>query len=159
MATEADYSIYPLRELFKERYWIDPAGNPLRAGALEEEIQKRCAYIRERTLSRPSAAEYPRFRPYGFITGVVFLLISVGPFVAIKFLDMIAVINDVDGEYAILSGVWTLLTLPAVVTVFMIGGMIDAERIVKWFNLAGGQVRRGFQRHSRQFKNRSDTAA
>jgi hypothetical protein len=34
-----------------------------------------------------------------------------------------------------LSGVWAVLTLPFAVTVFLIGGIMDAERIVKWFNL------------------------
>jgi len=35
--------------------------------------------------------------------------------------------------------VWALLTLPVEVIVFMIGGMMDAERVVKWFNLDGRQ--------------------
>jgi hypothetical protein len=66
-------------------------------------------------------------------------LLSVGPFVAVKFLDMINVINDVNGDKGSLSGVWALLTLPVEVIVFMIGGMMDAERVVKWFNLDGRQ--------------------
>jgi len=56
---------------------------------------------------------------------------------------MINVINDVHGDQGSLSGVWALLTLPVEVIVFMIGGMMDVERVVKWFNLDG---RQNFQR-------------
>jgi hypothetical protein len=31
--------------------------------------------------------------------------------------------------------VWALLTLPFAVMVVLIGGIMDAERIVKWLNL------------------------
>jgi len=65
--------------------------------------------------------------------------LSVGPFVAVKLLDTINVISDVNGDKASLSGVWALLTLPVEVIVFMIGGMMDVERVVKWFNLDGRQ--------------------
>jgi hypothetical protein len=128
------YSMYTLTQLFKARYWID-----FRGGALEEEIQKRCAHIRERINGRPFAAagSSRRFKPYGLILGVVLLLVSVGPFVAVMFLDMIHLIRDVSGDKVSLSGVWALLTLPVLVVVFMIGGMMDAERIVKWFDLYG----------------------
>jgi hypothetical protein len=130
----ADYSIYTLPQLFKARYWMDTRG-----GLLEEEIERRCAHIRERTNGKPFAAagSSSRFRPYGLIFGVVFLLFSVGPFVAVTFLDMTNVINDVNGDTGSLSGVWALLTLPALVIVYIIGGMMDAERIVKWFDLYG----------------------
>ena len=67
--------------------------------------------------------------------GVFFLAVSIGPFVAVEFLDLINVLADVNGDNALLSGVWALFTLPFAVMVFMIGGMRDAERIVKWFNL------------------------
>jgi hypothetical protein len=139
LAIEADYSIYTLLQLFKARYWVDTKSDPNRGKSLEAEIQKRCAHIRDRTNGRPSAGagSISRFRPYGLIFGVVVLFFSVGPFVAVKFLDAITVINDVSGDKAGLSGVWSLLTLPVAVIVFMIGGMIDAERVVKWFNLSG----------------------
>jgi hypothetical protein len=141
LAIEADYSLYTLLELFKARYWIDSHSDPNRGKSLEEEIQKRCTHIRKRTNGEPSAAagSSSRFRPYGLIFGVVVLLFSVGPFVSIKFLEAISVISDVSGDKGSLSGVWALLTLPATVMVFMIGGMMDAERVVKWFNLAGRQ--------------------
>jgi hypothetical protein len=141
LAIEADYSLYTLLELFKARYWIDSHSDPNRGKSLEEEIQKRCTHIRERTNGEPSAAagSSSRFRPYGLIFGVVVLLFSVGPFVSIKFLEAIGVISDVSGDKGSLSGVWALLTLPITVMVFMIGGMMDAERVVKWFNLAGRQ--------------------
>jgi hypothetical protein len=136
MTIEPDYSIYTLLQLFKARYWVDTRGR-----SLEEEIQKRCTHIRERSSRKPSAVagSSSRFRPYGLIFGVVFLSLSVGPFVAVKFLDMISVINDVNADKGSLSGVWALLTLPVEIIVFMIGGMMDAERVVKWFNLDGRQ--------------------
>ena len=129
-----DYSTSTLPQLFKARYWIDTRGR-----SLEEEIQKRCARIGERTSGKPFAASGPssRFRPNGLMFGGACLLFSVGPFAAVKFLDMINVINDVTGDNAGLSGVWALLTLPVLVIVFLIGGLSDAERIVKWFNLDG----------------------
>lgn len=136
MMIETDYSVYTLPQLFKARYWIDTRGK-----SLEEEIQKRCAHIRERTNRKQHAAagSSTRFKPYGLIFGVTFLLFSVGPFVAIKFLDTINAINDVNGDIENLSGLWALLTLPVMVIVFMIGAMMDAEHVVKWFNLAGRQ--------------------
>jgi hypothetical protein len=136
---ETDYSIFTLLQLFKERYWIDSHRDPNRGKSLEEEIQKRCTHIRERTNGKPSVGSSSRFRPYGLIFGVVFLSFSVGPFVAVKFLDAITVLNDVSGDKGSLSGVWALLTLPVTVIVFMIGGMMDVERVVRWFNLTGRQ--------------------
>jgi hypothetical protein len=141
MTIEIDYSIFTLLQLFKARYWIDPSSDPNRCRLLEQEIQKRCTHIRERTDGKPSAASESNspFRPYGLIFGVVFLSFSVGPFVAVKFLDGITVLNDVSGDKGSLSGVWALLTLPVAVIVFIIGGMMDAERVVKWLNLGGRQ--------------------
>ena len=136
MTIEADYSTYPLPQLFKSRYWIDTTSDPIRGRSLEEEIRKRCAHIRERINGKPSAAAgSSRFRSYGLKFGVVFLLFSVGPYVAVEFLDMINVLGDANGDKGSLSGVWALLTLPVTVIVFMIGGRMDAERLVKWFNL------------------------
>ena len=134
MMIEPDYSIYTLSQLFKARYWTATRGR-----SLEDEIQKRCTHIRERTSGKPFAGtgSSSRFRPYGFILGGFFLLFSVGPFAAVKFLDMINVINDVSGDKAGLSGVWALLMLPVIVIVVTIGALMDAERIVKWFNLDG----------------------
>ena len=45
------------------------------------------------------------------------------------------VITDVNGDNALLSGVWAVLTLPFAVMVYMIGAIMDAERVVKWFKL------------------------
>ena len=135
MTIEADYSTYPLPQLFKARYWID-SSDPIRGRSLEEEIRKRCAHIRERINGKPyAAAGSSRFRSYGLTFGVVFLLLSIGPYVAVGFLDMINVLGDANGDKGSLSGVWALLTLPVTVIVFMIGGRMDAERLVKWFNL------------------------
>ena len=142
LTIEADFSIYTLRQLFTARYWVDAKRDSSRSRSLEKEIQKRCAYIRQRTNLKPSAGAEsgPRFRPYGFIFGVVFLSCSIGPFVAAEFLDLINVVGGVNGDPLSLSGVWALLTLPFAVLGFMIGGMMDAGRVVKWFDLAGRQV-------------------
>jgi hypothetical protein len=138
---EADFSMCTLRQLFKARYWVDAKSDSARGRYLEKEIRTRCAFIRERINGTPSAAAESgsRFRPYGFIFGVVFLCCSIGPFAAVKFLDLITVIHDVHGDQLTLSGVWALLTLPFAVLTFMIGGIMDAGRIVKWFDLAGRQ--------------------
>jgi hypothetical protein len=142
LAIEVDYSLYTLLQLFKARYWVDSHSDPKRGRSLEAEIQKRCTHIRERTNGKSStAAGSSSFRPYGLIFGVAFLFFSIGPFVAVKFLDAITVLDDVGGDKGSLSGLWALLTLPVTVIVFMIGGMMDAERVVKWFNLAGRQKR------------------
>jgi hypothetical protein len=137
MTIEAGYSIYPIIQLFEARYWIDDASEPDRGKSLEEEIRKRCAHIRERINGKPSAAagSESRFRPYGLIFGIVFLCVSIGPFVAGECLDIINLIGDVNEDKGSLSGVWALLTLPLAIIVFLIGGMTDSERIVEWFNL------------------------
>jgi hypothetical protein len=131
----SDYSIYTLQQLFKLRYWFDAERDPKRR--LEEEIRKRCAHIQERTSQKGSAAprSATRYRPYGLMFGVVFLVLSSGPFVAIKFLDAMSLVTDVNGDYALLTGLWAVLTLPFAAMIYLIGGMVDAERVVKWFNL------------------------
>jgi hypothetical protein len=136
MTAEADYSLYTFQQLLKERYWFD-ADHYFNRERLEEEIEKRCARFQEPTKRKRSAATGwgSRYRPYGLMLGVFFLVISSGPFLAIEFLDTMNVIRDVSGDNALLSGVWALLTLPFAVMVFMIGGIMDAERVVKWFNL------------------------
>ena len=85
----ADYSIYTLQQLFKLRYWFDSSREPNGERRLEEEIRKRCAHIRERISQKESAASGSAdyYRPYGLMFGVVFLVLSSGPFVAFKFLD------------------------------------------------------------------------
>lgn len=141
LTIQADFSIYSLRQLFTARYWIDAKSDSARGRYLEKEIQKRCAYIRGQTNREPSAAaeSATRFRPYGFIFGVVFLFCSIGPFVVVEFLDVIHVISHVNGDPLTLSGVWALLTLPFAVLGTMIGGIRDAGRVVNWFDLAGQQ--------------------
>jgi hypothetical protein len=141
MTIETDFSLCTLRQLFKARYWVDAKCDSDRIRYLEKEIQKRCAFIRERINGTPSAAPEwgTRFRPYGFITGVVFLSCSIGPFAAVKFLDLINVIHDVHGDQLTLSGVWAILTLPFAVLTFMIGGIMDAGRVVQWLELTGRQ--------------------
>jgi hypothetical protein len=141
MTIEADFSLCTLRQLFKARYWVDAKCDFARSRYLEREIQKRCAFIRERINGTPSAAPESgtRFRPYGFIFGVLFLSCSIGPFAAVKFLDLINVVHDVHGDQLTLSGVWALLTLPFAVLTFMIGATMDAGRVVQWFELTGRQ--------------------
>ena len=137
LTAQADYSIYTFQQLLKERYWFDADRYPNRATWLEEEIQKRCARFQEPTKRKGSAAASSgsRYRPYGLMLGVFFLVVSSGPFLAVEFLDATNFITDVNGDNALLSGVWALLTLPFAVMVVMIGGIIDAERVVKWLNL------------------------
>jgi hypothetical protein len=135
--TTIDYSIYTLPELFNARYWADTRGS-----SLEEEIQKRCTHIHEQINCRPSAVagSISRFRPYGLRFGVVFLILFVGPFAAVKFLAGLNVIGDVNGDMTGLTGVWALFTFPIMVVIFLIGARIDVERVVKWFNLDGRQI-------------------
>jgi hypothetical protein len=136
---EADFSIYTLRHLLEARYWVDAKSDSSRGRYLEKEIQKRCAYIREQTNPKPTAAagSGARFRPKGLIFGVVFLACSSGPFVAAQLLYLIDILRDANGDLLFLSGVWALLTLPFAVLGFMIGGIRDAGHVVKWFDLAG----------------------
>jgi hypothetical protein len=139
MIAEADYSMYTLWQLLKARHGFDADGYPNRARWIEEEIQKRCARFQAPTKRKGSQSVATRwarrYRPYGLMLGVFFLVVSSGPFLAVGFLDAINVSTDVNGDNALLSGVWAMLTLPFAVTVFLIGGIMDAERIVKWFNL------------------------
>jgi hypothetical protein len=137
MVAEADCSIYTLRQLLKARYWFDTGRYPSRATWLEEEIQKRCARFQDPSKREGSAATNTgsRFRPYGLMLGVFFLVVSSGPFLAVEFLDAMNFIADINGDNALLSGVWALLTLPFAVMVVLIGGITDAERVVKWLNL------------------------
>jgi hypothetical protein len=62
-------------------------------------------------------------------------VLSSGPFVTFKFLDAMGIMTDVAGDYALLTGLWAVLTLPFAVMIYLIGAMVDAERVVKWFNL------------------------
>jgi hypothetical protein len=133
-----NYSTYTLAELFKERYWVDVRTEPNRIRALEQEIEKRCAHIRERaTQTRFSPTSMSRFKPYGLISGVLVLLICTGPFVALELLDLINLLSDAHADLVGLSGVWALLTLPLVIIAFVMGTVRDAERVVNWFDLAG----------------------
>jgi hypothetical protein len=133
---QADYSIYTLQQLFKLRYWFDSDREPNAEDRLEEEIRKRCAHIRERTSQKESAASGSNhYRPYGLMFGILFLVLSSGPFVAFKFLDAMSIMTDVAGDYALLTGLWAVLTLPFAAMIYLIGAMVDAERVVKWFNL------------------------
>jgi len=136
---EADYSVYTLWQLLKARYEFDANGHLNRVRWLEEEIQKRCSHFQEPTKRKGSKSATTgsgsRYRPYGLMLGVFFLVVSSGPFLAVEFLDKMNFVTDVNGDNALLSGVWAVLTLPFAVTVFLIGEIMDAERVVKWFNL------------------------
>ena len=133
MTAESDYSIYTLQQLLRARHWFDAN----RGRWLEDEIQKRCAHFREPNKRKGSAAtgSGSRYRPYGLMLGVFFLVVSSGPFLAVEFLDSMNIITDVNGDNALLSGAWAVLTLPFAVMIFLIGGIMDAERVVKWFKL------------------------
>jgi hypothetical protein len=132
---ESDYSIYTLQQLLSARRWFDAK----RGKWLEEEIQKRCARSQGPNKRKGSESATTRsgsrYRPYGLMVGVFFLVVSGGPFLAVEFLNTMNFITDVNGDNALLSGVWAVLTLPFAVTVYMIGAIMDAERVVKWFKL------------------------
>ncbi len=131
---EPDYSTYSLLQLFKARYWVETRGE-----SLEEEIRNRCSQIRERANGKRFAADESRcrLRCYGLIFGIVSLLCSLGPFIAVTFLDAINAAGDMNGDNSTLTGLWALITLPFLVVVAMIGGRMDAERVTNWFNLNG----------------------
>jgi hypothetical protein len=132
MSGKAEYSAYPLLQLLKARYWSPSNVDSEDRRRLEAEIQRRCAQMRK----APAAdGENGQFRAYGLKFGVIFLICSIGPFVAVEFVDMIHSITEIDRDHAALSGYWALFTLPVAVIAFLIGGMIDAERVVKWLNL------------------------
>jgi hypothetical protein len=133
-SAEPDYSDYTLQQLLIARYRLD-AGYDENAGGnnLEAEIQRRCAGFQQKGSADTGWGS--RYRLYGFMFGVFFLAVSTGPFVAVEFLDFINLLVDDNGDNALLSGVWAMFTLPFAVMVFMIGGIMDAERVGKWFNL------------------------
>src|SRR5215831_10558362 len=64
-----------------------------------------------------------------------FFVVSSAPFLTVHFLDTMNLVTDVNGDNALLSGAWAVLTLPFAVMIYMIGGIMDAERVVKWFKL------------------------
>lgn len=137
MSPELNYSIYTLQQLLKARRYFDAHHCPNREKSLEEEIQKRCAHFREPTKRRRSAASATsgnRYRLYGVMAGVFFLVVSSGPFSAVEFLDAMDLVIDANGDNALSFGVWALLTLPFAVTVSMIGAIMDAGRVIEWLN-------------------------
>src|SRR5262245_29903780 len=135
MTANVDGSVYTLPQLLEARRWFDAD----QGRWLEEEIQKRCARFQGRAKRKGSGSAATesarRYRPYGLMVGVFFLLVSGGPFLAVHFLDTMNLVTDVNGDKALLSGVWAVLTLPFAVMIYMIGGIMDAERVVKWFKL------------------------
>ena len=133
MTGKIDGSVYTLPELLKARRWFDAD----RGAWIEDEIQKRCARFQEPTKRKASTGtgSARRYRPYGLMVGVFFLVMSSGPFLAVHFLDTMNIITDVNGVNALLSGAWAVLTLPFAVMIYMVGGIMDAERVVKWFKL------------------------
>ena len=133
---EPDYTGVTLVELFTARYWMDKLS---RESSLECEIQKRCEHIRQQVNGNTGASKATAFKPYGLRVGVMLFCLTVGPFLISTFFDGISFIKGLD-ETVTLSGVWALLTLPALVMISMIGGRIDAERIIKLFKLSGDKL-------------------
>ena len=132
--TEPDYSAYTLRQLLDARRWFDAELYPDREGWLEEEIQKRCAHFQGTAKHRRSGApgSSNRYRPYGLIFGIPVFAVSIGPMLVFQLLDTMGLTN---GDNALLWGLWALLTLPIAVITFLIGGMMDTERVVRWLDL------------------------
>ena len=128
-----DYSGFTLIELFTARYWMDKFP---RESFLEDEIQRRCEHIQQQVTGKTRASGTRTFKPYGLRTAVTLFCLTIGPFLIFTFLNAISSIKGGD-DTVTLSGVWALLTLPALVLISMIGGRIDAERIIKRFHLSG----------------------
>lgn len=128
---EPDYSSYTLPQLLDARRWFDARHYPDRENRLEEEIGKRCAHFRDAAESNSAGSDI-RYKPYGLIFGAPILGFSIGPMVVGELLDTMGIINP---DNDLLWGLWALLTLPIAVIVFIIGGVNDAERVVKWFDL------------------------
>ena len=137
LTAKADYSIYTLQQLLEARYRFDGDRYPDVSRSLREEIEKRCAHVDERIEPKESArtGSGRQFKLYGLMFGVFSLMVSAGPFVAVKFLHAMNLVSDANGDNSRLSGVWSLLTLPFAVSGAVLGAMIDAERVVKWFKL------------------------
>ena len=133
MTAESDYSIYTLQQLLRARHWLDAN----RGRWLEDEIQKRCAYFQEPN-KRKGSADTRSVAGTGLTalcSAFFFSVVSSGPFLTVEFLDSMNIIADVNGDNALLSGAWAVSTLPFAVLIFLIGGIMDAERVVKWFKL------------------------
>jgi len=130
---EPDYSGFTLIELFTARYWMDKLP---RESSLEDEIQRRCEHIQQQVTGRTRPTGTRTFKPYGLRAAVILFCLTIGPFLILTFLNAISSIKGGD-DTVTLSGVWALLTLPALVLISMIGGRIDAERIIKCFHLSG----------------------
>ncbi|HEU4340905.1 MAG TPA: hypothetical protein VFU31_04980 [Candidatus Binatia bacterium] len=124
---EPDYSSYSLPQLLEARQWIEARQYPDRENRLELEIRKRCDHFREVADSNSAC-----YRSYGLKLGAPVLGLSIAPMVVGELLDMMGIINP---DNDLLWGLWALLTLPIAVTVFIIAGVTDAERVVKWFDL------------------------
>ena len=127
---EPNYSGFTLLELFTARYWMDKFP---RESSLEDEIQRRCEHIQQQVTGKIRTRT---FKPYGLRAAVILFCLTIGPFLIFTFLNAISLIKGGD-DTVTLSGVWALLTLPALVLISMIGGRIDAERITKCFHLSG----------------------
>jgi len=72
-----------------------------------------------------------RFRCWGAIFGAAALTISIGPKILFQVCELLGLVNSED---ILLWNLWALLTLPFAVTVFLIGGIKDAGRILDWFH-------------------------
>ena len=132
---EPDYSSLTLTELFSARYWMDKLP---RESSLEYEIHRRCEHIQQEVTGKIRTTGTRSFKPYGLRVAVIFFCLTIGPFSTFTYLNAISLIKGGD-DTVTLSGVWALLTLPALVLISMIGGRIDAERIIKCFHLSGSK--------------------
>jgi hypothetical protein len=130
---EPNYSDFTLIELFTARYWMDKFP---RESSLEKEIQRRCEHIQQQVTGKARSTGTRTFKPYGLRAAVIVFCLTIGPFLMFTLLNAISLVKGGDDTIT-LSGVWALLTLPALVLISMIGGRIDAEGIIKWFQLSG----------------------
>jgi hypothetical protein len=126
LSPDPDYSTYAFQRLLEARQWFEANRYPHRERRLNEEIQKRCAHLHEATTREASR----RFKPYGVISGAAVLTASIGPRLVVEVFEMMRLVGPDNG---LLWDLWALFTLPVAITVFAIGGFMDADRVAKQF--------------------------
>lgn len=135
LAVPQDCSVYPLTQLLRARHKLLAEREHKRARLLEEEIQRRCAGLHRKSAAQAADGSGGAYRLYGVMAGLVFLMLCSGPFIAVEFLSLIGVVPDASGDGAFLTGLWAVVTLPFAMCVYLIGAIVDAERIARRLNL------------------------
>jgi hypothetical protein len=130
LIADPDYSAYAFRRLVEARRWFEADRYPYRERRLEAEIQRRCAHLHEATTRQALVSHSIRYGPFGIIFGAAALGASIAPRLIFQFLEMVRLVNS---DSMLLCDLWALVTIPVAVTVFAIGGFVDAYRVAKQF--------------------------